>query len=77
MNNILMRETEQDIDYNLYITDAMLYIGNMHRQEEYPYNWILQIPSAGIKLKGQYRYDLIEEAQILYNKFHQRNNAKK
>jgi hypothetical protein len=37
--------------------------------------WSLQIPSTSISLHGQYRWDLIEEADSLYKKFQESAHA--
>ena len=55
-----------DVVYHIY-HDNIDY-GDCYRGEDG--YWHLAIPSAEIKLRGIYRNDLFEQAQMLYNNFH-------
>ena len=60
-------EVERDKSYIIF-EDACNFGCVARLGKENGYNWHLTIPCAEIDLTGQYRNDLFEEAQILWDK---------
>jgi hypothetical protein len=54
-------------DYTYIIYRDDINIGSLHHTNYI--EWYLSIPGAEINLHGQYRNDLVQEAEMLYRKF--------
>lgn len=78
MNILLYKEIKDDIlcdsPYRIYCDDGKCECGEMYRMEN-GYYWKLNIPMAEISIKGRYRNDVMEEAELKFKEFYKKRKG--